>query len=146
MLLYRIPSKVEQFIRIFSHHPFFRPPIIRNIEFVKSLTRMNKNKHYLVSSRFSFLKERAEAIIKKYEFDKIFDDMFFNFEDQQPHTFKDGVIRKMKIDRYVDDDLPLLEFVSKNNPKVKFFWLNKKVNKKLSSNLFAIKNLSEMFK
>ena len=146
MLLYRIPSKVEQIIRIFSHHPFFRPPIIHNIEFVKSLTRMNKNKHYLVSSRFSFLKERAEAIIKKYEFDKIFDDMFFNFEDQQPHTFKDEVIKKMKIDRYVDDDLPLLEFVSKNNPKVKFFWLNKKVNKKLSSNLFAIKNLSEMFK
>jgi hypothetical protein len=50
----------------------------------------------------------------------------------------------MKVDRYIDDDLPLLEFVSKKNPNTKFFWLNKKHTKPLGKNLFAIKNLSEM--
>ena len=72
--------------------------------------------------------------------------MLFNFEDQQPHLFKNAQIKKMKIDQYFDDDLPLLEFLADKNPKVKLFWLNNKQNKPMNKNLFAIKNLSEMFK
>jgi len=81
-----------------------------------------------------------------FDLDKIFNDMLFNFTDQQPHIFKDRVIKKMKIDRYVDDDLPLLEFLADKNRKIKFFWLNKKHAKPLGKNLSAIKNLSEMVK
>jgi len=144
VLLYRIPPKLEQIIRVISHHPLLRPLITKNIQFVEYLSKNKKHKYYLISSRFSFLKERTEAIVKKYKFDKIFDNMLFNFRDQQPHIFKDEVIKKMKVDRYIDDDLPLLEFVSKKNPNTKFFWLNKKHTKPLGKNLFAIKNLSEM--
>ena len=92
VLLYRIPPKLEQIIRTLSHHPFLRPPIVENIEYIKKLTKNKKDKYYLISSRFSFLRERTEEITKKYKFNKIFDDMFFNFEDQQPHTFKDEVL------------------------------------------------------
>lgn len=144
VLLYRMPSKAEGTIRILSHHPFLRPPIIGNIQFVEGLAKSKKHRYYLVSSRFSFLKHQTNLIVKKYNFDKIFDAMLFNFEDQQPHIFKDNIIKKMKIDRYVDDDLPLLEFVSKNNPNTRFFWLNRGQTKSLRKNLFAIKNLSEM--
>lgn len=146
ILLYRIPSKPEQLLRIISHHYFFRPPITRNIEFIKNLTSGNKNKYYLISSRFGFLKKRTEIIIKKYQFDKIFDAMLFNYKNQQPHIFKDQEIKKMKIDLYVDDDLPLLKFIAKNNPNTKFFWLNKKHTKPLDKNLFAIIDLPEMLK
>ena len=144
VLLYRMPSKVEITMRILSHHPLFRPPIRDNIKFVEDLAKSKKHKHYLISSRFSFLMRQTEFIVKKYNFDKIFDSMFFNFKDQQPHIFKDQVIKKMKIDLYVDDDLPLLEFVSENNPDAKFFWLNRKQTQPLRKNLFAIKHLSEM--
>ena len=72
--------------------------------------------------------------------------MIFNFKDKQPHLFKTQAIRELKIDRYVDDDLPLLEFTAQNNQKTKFFWLNQNQSKQLSKNLFAIMNLSEMFK
>jgi len=146
ILLYRFPSKPEQLIRILSHHPFLRPPIVKNIEFIKKLEKNKNNKHYLISSRFSFLKERTELIVKKYSLDKIFDTMIFNFNNKQPHLFKNQVIKELKIDRYVDDDLPLLEFASKNNQNTKFFWLNNKQSKPLRKNLFAIKNLSEMLK
>jgi hypothetical protein len=145
VLLYRIPSRVERSLRILTHYPFFRPPIISNIQFVEDLAKSKKHKHYLISSRFSFLKHQTELIVNKYKLGKIFDAMFFNFKDQQPHIFKDQVIKKMKITLYVDDDLPLLEYLADKNPKVRFFWLNTMQNKKLGKNLFAIKNLSEMF-
>lgn len=145
VLSYRIPKRAEQQLRIFTHHPLLRPPIIDNLRFAESLSETNNHKQYLISSRFSFLKDRTEVIIKKYNFDKIFDAMFFNFSDQQPHIFKNDVIKKMKIDLYVDDDLPLLEFLVGKNPEVKFFWLNKKRYKTLKKNLFTIKHLSEMF-
>ena len=143
-LSYRIPSKPEQAIRIFSHYSFFRPPITENVKFIKDLSKTKSNKYYLISSRFNFLKKRTNAIVNKYGLGKIFDQMFFNFENQQPHIFKNGVIKKMKIDRYVDDDLPLLRFIAEDNKNVKFFWLNKNIKKQLSKNILAITNLSEI--
>ena len=91
------------------------------------------------------MEKRTTAIIKRYKLDKMFNAMYFNYSNNQPHEFKDEIIKKLKLDKYVDDDLQLLEYLSKNNPKVKLFWLNKKQSKQLSKNLFAIKRLSEMF-
>lgn len=144
-LKYRIPSKFEQIIRIFSHYPFFRPPITKNIDFIKSLALENKNKYYLISSRFNFLKKRTSKLIQRYELDRIFNTMYFNYSDNQPHEFKNKIIEKLNLDIYVDDDLQLLRYLASNNSKTKFYWLNKKLNQELSSNLFAINNLSEIF-
>ncbi|MEK7502452.1 MAG: hypothetical protein AAB609_02915 [Patescibacteria group bacterium] len=147
VLLYRIPSRLEQTLRIVSHYPIFRSPLTKNIRFVKELTnkQKNNNKYYLISSRFGFLKKPTEALIKRHEFNEIFDAMFFNFENKQPHLFKHGVITKLRIDRYVDDDLPLLEFLNKKNKKTKFFWLNNNTEKIINDNLIAITRLSKMF-
>lgn len=145
-LKYRMPSRVEQIIRNISHYPLFRPPITENMDYVKNLALANKNKYYLISSRFSFLEKRTAAIIKRYKLDKIFNAMYFNYENKQPHEFKNEIIKKLKLDKYVDDDLQLLEYLADKNPKTKFFWLNKNISKLLKENLFAIKNISEMFK
>lgn len=144
-LSYRIPSKPEQLFRRTTHYPIFRPPIMQNIQFLKTLPKNKKNKYYLISSRFLFLKTRTEEIIKKYSFEKIFDGMHFNFDNKQPHLFKDEVIKNMSIHKYIDDDLPLLQFLRKNNPQTVFFWLNKKNEKKLEENLFAITNIAKFF-
>ena len=143
-LVYRIPSRPEQLLRIFTHYSFFRPPIAKNVKFIKNLSKTKTNKYYLVSSRFSFLKKQTNDITNKYGLSKIFDQMFFNFENQQPHIFKNGVIKKIKIDRYVDYDLPLLKFIAEDNKNVKFFWLNKTIKKQLSKNIIAITNISEI--
>lgn len=145
-LLYRIPARPEQILRLFSHHWLLRPLINENVIFIKNLSKKNHHKQYLISSRFSFLKNTTEKLIRKHGFDKIFDTMFFNFENKQPHIFKNDVLKKLSIDRYVDDDLPLLKFLKKNHKKTKFFWLNKNHNKPLEENLFAITKLSEMLK
>jgi hypothetical protein len=145
-LRYRIPSRLEQIVRIISHHPFFRSPITENLEYIKNINAKNINHYYLVSSRFGFLKKRTDDLIKKHNLDKIFKAMYFNYGNQQPHEFKNEIIKKLNLDIFVDDDLQLLEYLIAENPKIKFFWLNDKVSKQLKKNLFAIKNLSEIFK
>ena len=144
-LSYRIPSKPEQFLRLLLHYPLFRQPINKNIEFVKNISKNNAHNYFLISGRFSFLKKRTDEIIKKYELDKVFQKILINLGDEQPHIFKSNLIKKLQIDKYVDDDLYLLKYASKQNPKTNFFWLNNKVSKPMENNLFAIKNISEMF-
>ena len=146
VVTYRIPSKPEQIFRVMTHHPLLRPIIDENMTFLKNLRKKNHHKHYLISSRFGFLKKRTETLVKKHSFDKIFDGLFFNYEDEQPHIFKDKIIKKLTIHRYVDDDLELLEYLLAINKQTIFFWLNKKHNGFLKKNLFGITKLSGMLK
>lgn len=146
ILLYRIPTPPEQLLRKATHLPFLRPPIKENLELLKDISK-KKNKLYLISSRFKFLEPETNRLIKKYKLDTIFDAMYFNFDNKQPHLFKEKILKKLKLDLYVDDDLSLLKHVAKSNPKTKFFWLNHKYDKQsLPKNIFEIKRLEEMFK
>lgn len=145
-LAYRIPSKPEQFFRRLTHYPIFRPLIKKNIEFVRLLSAGNTHKYYLISGRFGFLQKRTEMLTKKLNFEKVFHGIHFNFKNKQPHLFKNEVIKNLKIDRYVDDDLPLLMFLAKENPKIRFFWFNNKKKGELEKNLHAITHLSEILK
>jgi len=145
-LKYRIPSRIERSLRILSHHPFLRSPITKNLDFLKKNLSTGKNNYYLISSRFDFLKDRTDDLIKRYDLDRIFKAMYFNYLNKQPHEFKNEILEKLKLDMYADDDLQLLEYLADKNPRTKFFWLNDKINKILKKNIFAIKHISEMFK
>jgi len=143
-LLYRIPSRPEQVLRKIIHIPFLRPGIKKNIAFLESLPKKD-HKLYLISSRFSFLKKATKEITERHGLDKIFDEMYFNYENKQPHIFKNEVLKKLNLDRYVDDDFHLLKYVAKQNKKTQFFWLNpQKKNHMLTRNITAIYNLKDM--
>ena len=144
VLLYRIPTKPEQVLRRLSHLSILRPPITENISFLKSLPK-SKHQLFLISSRYKFLERVTENLMKKHSFDEIFEERHFNFENKQPHIFKSDVLKKLKIDKYVDDDLQLLKYVAKENPKTMFYWLSPvSSSEKLPKNIKTIRNLSEI--
>lgn len=143
-LTYRIPSRLEQFLRRLTHYPIFRKILKENLHFLKNLARRRKDTYYLISGRFDFLKTATQKIIEKHHFDKLFTGMYFNFDNQQPHRFKNNIIKKLKLNKYVDDDLDLLKYLAKHNPRTIFYWLNPKQNTKIEKNLFAITNLKKL--
>lgn len=144
VLLYRIPTTPEQIFRHTTHIPLFRPAIKSNLQFLKTIDK-ESNKLYLISSRFKFLEKRTEKLVKKFGLHEIFDEMFFNYENLQPHIFKENVIGKLNLDAFIDDDLSLIKHVATNNSKTRFFWLNSdKMNRALSDNIFAITKLEEI--
>lgn len=143
---YRIPGKFSQKIRRIGHIPFLRKPIKEHINFLNSLNKIREHELYLISSRFGFLKNPTEALVKKHKLDTTFKQLFFNFENKQPHIFKNEVIQKLKIDRFIDDDLSLVRFLAKENPKKLFFWLNNKQNGKITDNLIATTSIESIIK
>lgn len=145
-LSYRFPGKFEQKIRIFSHLPIFRHPIKENIETLANIYKKNYSL-YLVSSRFSFLKIKTENILNRYQLSKYFTKTCFNFDDLQPHIFKDKIIKKLSIEKFIDDDLDLLTYLAPRNPKINFFWISKKGTRKmLAKNIVHIYDLKEFEK
>lgn len=146
VLQYRIPNKFDQVLRKFTHIEILRPPIKENMNFLKEISR-GKYKLFLISSRFKFLEKQTEKIAQKYGFYKIFEAMYFNYNNEQPHLFKNRIIKKLKLDYYIDDDLSLLKFVEGNNRNTKFFWLNDSSMDNLKTgNIATITKISDIFR
>jgi len=143
---YRIPGKIEQKIRQFSHLPIFRHPITNNLTFLNELSQDKQHTLFLISSRFGFLKKQTETLAKKYKFYTIFKKMYFNFENKQPHIFKNEVLKMLNLDRYIDDDLSLLKFLDKNQKNTQFFWLNPKHVGKIVGNIRGVKDIREILR
>lgn len=124
-LAYRFPkSPFEQLIRQLSHLAVFRPQIKNNVQFINNFPNPSENQLYLISSRYKFLKSLTYRLLKKYNLLKPFFSINLNDHDEQPHLFKERLIKAKKIDLYVDDDLDLLKYLSKHCAKTKFVWYN----------------------
>jgi hypothetical protein len=145
VLLYRIPTRPEQLFRKATHVPLLRQPIKGNLTFLRELAKDKTNHLYLISSRFEFLKSETELLVRKNGLDKIFDKLYFNYENKQPHEFKNEILKQLMLDIYVDDDLSLVKYVAKDNPKTHFFWLDDTTkSEKLTSNITAISSLEQI--
>ena len=113
-LAYRYPvSKGERHIRYLSHHPLLRPPIRKNIKLIKELYKSNKYELFVVSSRYSFLDRRTKEWFGYYKLRKFFKEIYINEKDEQPHLYKERMIRKLKLKFFIDDDKPLLDFLKR---------------------------------
>jgi len=112
-LHYRYPkAKAEINLRKFSHFYLFRPPIKRNIVFLKRIKEAGA-KVYLVSSRYSFLKEETRIWLKKRGLANTFEEIFLNLKDEQPHLFKEKVLREIKPDFYLEDDRSVVDYLKR---------------------------------
>ena len=145
-LSYRFPGKIEQKIRIISHLPYFRPPIKHNLRSLLDLSSQ-RFEILLISSRFSFLRERTNKWDGKNNLFKYFRKIYFNEKDEQPYLFKDKIIKKEKINIFIDDDLDLLFYLANKNAAVDFYWLSKARTKKtFPKNITQIKTLDDFLK
>ena len=121
-LYYRFPhSKLEQKIRKISHFYLLRPPIRKNIEFIRQLAQDKKNELYAVSGRYSFLEKETDIWLEKRKIKNLFKKIFINLENEQPHLFKERILKEIKVDIFVDDDLLLTRYIRERTNKTKIF-------------------------
>lgn len=144
ILHYRTPGLFEKQLRVFSHHPLLRPILKRNLSFIKELSKRKGYRLHLISSRFSFLKNRTETFVNHNGFKKLFTTIHFNYSDKQPHEFKEAILKTLHLDKYIDDDLLLLQYLAERFPKTMFYWLNSYKKEKLTKNIIAITNINQM--
>lgn len=114
-LHYRFPrSKFEQRIRKISHFYLLRPPIKKNIECIRQLAKDGKYELYIISGRYSFLEKETERWLEKRRIKNLFKGIFMNLADEQPHLFKERVLKQLKPGVFVDDDGSLADYLAKS--------------------------------
>ncbi|MFA6513609.1 MAG: hypothetical protein WCT34_05485, partial [Patescibacteria group bacterium] len=118
----------KQLWRLFHKSSIFIAP---GLDEIKKLIREKKIKAYIVTARYSYLKNDLEKWLINMKIDKYFSGIFYNQKDEQPHIFKKRVIEKLNLDIFVEDNWDIVNYLNlknsqlsrKRSPKIKIFWI-----------------------
>lgn len=84
------------------------------IDEMKRLVTEGKIEAYLITARFGFLGNTVLHWVKRNQLEHTFKEVYFNKNDEQPHVFKEKMIKKLKLDAYIEDNFDIVSHLSKN--------------------------------
>jgi len=123
---YRFPKlKAEIYLRKKSHHWLLRPPIRKNLEAIKKLAKKKNIEIYVISGRYGFLKEKTQFWLKKHQIKNLFKAIFINLENEQPHLFKEKILKKLNLDYFFDDDPIIIKHLKIQAKNTKLYLVEK---------------------
>ncbi|MDD3531717.1 MAG: hypothetical protein PHR64_00460 [Candidatus Shapirobacteria bacterium] len=126
-LVYNFPTnRGHQWLRKLSHHSFFRPPIRKNLTFLKKISQDPNFEVYLISGRYSFLEKETAKWLAKKGLGGNLSGVFINEADLLPHIFKKKIIKKLGLDFYFEDDNQIVSFLRKEIPQTKIYRVDSK--------------------
>jgi hypothetical protein len=133
-------SKLEKFLWWLLHKTSWR--INPNLKKLKKLVKEKKIKAYIITGRYSFLKNDFDFWVKKLKRSKIFSDFYINENDLQPNDFKIKIINKLKLDIFVEDNWDIIEKMN-SKTKTKIFWITNFLDKNIPYK-YKFNNLKEV--
>lgn len=107
----------KQIWKFFHKSSIFIAP---GLDDIKQLIKNKKIKAYIVTARYSYMKKDLEIWLKKMKVDKNFSGIYYNQKDEQPHLYKERMIKKLGLDVFVEDNLDIVSYLSS---KSKVFWI-----------------------
>lgn len=111
-------TKIQKLIWLMLHKVVFGPAL--GYEELKQLIKTKKIKAYIITGRNESLKDDYNRWMKKLEAKKYFSGCFFNDKNEQPYLFKERMIRKLKLDLYVEDNWDIVNYLKK---QTKILWI-----------------------
>lgn len=93
---------------------------------ILQLRKQNLIEPYLITARFNHLKKDYLKWKKRMKADEVFKQCFINDQDEQPHLFKERMIKELKLDVFVEDNWDIVHYLDqmsslankKNKPKI----------------------------
>jgi len=116
-------NKIEKLIWWFLHKSSLWPsPGIK--ELIK-LVKRKKINAYVISARYELLEKDFTRWINIIDPDKDFSGCFYNNKNDQPQLFKEKMIKKLKLDVFVEDNWDIVSYLKSKikNQKSKIFWI-----------------------
>lgn len=106
---------------------------------IEELKKAKKIEAYLITGRFGHLQENYEMWRKKMNADSLFMKSFMNSSDEQPHLFKERLIRELKLDYFIEDNWDIVRYLAsrfnqsrQEKKAVKIIWLSNIIDFKIS--------------
>jgi len=123
----------QQLWRLFHKSSILIAP---GLEDIKKLIKAKKIKAYIITARYSYLKNDLEEWLKKMKISQSFSGIYYNQDDEQPHLFKKKMIKKLKIDIFVEDNWDIVKHlkskVESRKSKVKILWIFNLLDRKIN--------------
>ena len=89
---------------------------------VIEMSRSGRFEFHLITGRLGFLGRQTEGWLEEYGLRKSFASININTDCHQPHLFKEKLMKNLKLDYYVEDNLDVVEYI-KNKGKAKVLWV-----------------------
>lgn len=132
-------TKLERAIwHIFHYSSIFVAP---GFDQIRKLTKAGVIEPYLVTARYSFLERDLRVWLQRLQIDSFFKGVYFNELDEQPHLYKERVIKNLKLDFFVEDNYDIVRHLEHSIP-TKIIWIYNIFDKQLTSKV-KVPNLSQ---
>jgi len=147
MNFYIPKTKAEKLMWKIVHMSSLTPA--RGWENIRKLTQEGLIEPYLITARFACLKNDFGRCKMRIKADEYFAGTFHNDKDEQPHLFKERMVRELGIEYFVEDNWNIVDHLSKNT-STKVLWISNiadndiKFDERFSDLEKAIKRLSEL--
>lgn len=94
----------------------------KGIDLLRKLIEEERIEAHLVTARYSFLDDHLYNWLDKYNLRSLFKTVNLNKNDEQPHLFKEKIIKKFDLDFFVEDNLDIVRYLSQEQ-KTRIFWI-----------------------
>ncbi|OGK49743.1 hypothetical protein A3A55_03975 [Candidatus Roizmanbacteria bacterium RIFCSPLOWO2_01_FULL_40_14] len=109
-LTFPIPrQKTFRFLWELAHETSFFPAY--GFSELKKLLEDKKIEGYILTGRFSFLEDNLRRWLIKHDAVGLFSGIHVNNEFEQPHHFKEQMLKKLKLDYYVEDNWDIVSYL-----------------------------------
>ncbi len=92
------------------------------ISLLKTLMKRDDLEFHLITARFGFLEKNLMGWLKRNGLENKFASINVNHLSEQPHLYKQRVVEGLKLDFFVEDNLDIVEHLSKSTG-TKIFWI-----------------------
>ena len=98
---------------------------------IKQLKDQGKIEPYLITGRFNHLKKDFEKWKKRMKADELFASSYMNAEDEQPHLFKENLIKTLELDAFIEDNWDIVNHLKSNCKRAKIYWITNLIDQRM---------------
>ncbi|MEN9328144.1 MAG: hypothetical protein RI947_952 [Candidatus Parcubacteria bacterium] len=126
-------SPLEKLLwHIFHMSSIFVAP---GFEEIAQLAKDKKIELYIITARYSFLKNDFERWLDKIDAKQYLSGWFYNKDDEQPYAFKERMIKHLDLDVFVEDNWDIVKHITtlgKPKKSITVYWLYNILDKGIS--------------
>ncbi len=105
-------SGFEQYLwELFHKSSVFLAPGFSQIAILKQKKLITP---YLITGRFGHLQQDFDQWKQKMNADELFAGCYMNDQEEQPHLFKERMIKELKLDVFIEDNWDIVRYLDKN--------------------------------
>lgn len=91
--------------------------------YLRELVRAKRIEAHLVTARFGFLERSLMRFLKRWDLTDVFETITLNTEEEQPHLFKERIIRSTRFAYYIEDNWDIVEHLNHQRVRTEIHWI-----------------------